>query len=435
MATAAARDRAFQNLENWAALARQARDLDPSAVDAVFAPFYPSLEAFINGARNTLSGRASIFSDSELAGFVQTFLGSKSNLINRAVGTSITYNTATGQFQSGPQAGKAALPLAPASQPAAPTPVQEAAFGSGVITPEEAAAEIVAQVAAQSPPPPPVIEAVPETSPAPANPPAPETVPTSIVAPVVSAAPVADMTFAEVADVESGPAPAAKISFPVNQVRVMPNGQDPFISTYSTGLPQGGGPNLAFSGGFDLPGAIEGGVETALGGGSLADILKGALGGLLGSGDTTGTPGIAGPAGGFVAPPQNGDKDIEDKLIDILSRFPAFSGPGAIGRVAGGVKSMLSTNGITTQFPGNIVTAPQIGTRLKAPPGYVIVTLPETGEKVAMWKAVARSLGLWKSRPKPPIKASEWKALRTANRVEKKAKKIAQTAGFSCRAR
>lgn len=64
-----------------------------------------------------------------------------------------------------------------------------------------------------------------------------------------------------------------------------------------------------------------------------------------------------------------------------------------------------------------------------APPGYVIVTLPN-GSKKAVLKSVARKFGLWKARSKPPISASDWKKLKRAEQVKKKAKKIAQTADF-----
>lgn len=64
-----------------------------------------------------------------------------------------------------------------------------------------------------------------------------------------------------------------------------------------------------------------------------------------------------------------------------------------------------------------------------APKGYVIVELPN-GQKKAVLKQVARKFGLWKPRSKPPISASDWKKLKRAEQVKKKAKKIAQTADF-----
>lgn len=81
-----------------------------------------------------------------------------------------------------------------------------------------------------------------------------------------------------------------------------------------------------------------------------------------------------------------------------------------------------------------LMVQPEATQRLMCPPGYVVVTMPD-GARACALKGVARAAGLWRPRPKPPIKASEWRKLRTAARVEKKAKKIAQTAGFTCRAR
>lgn len=67
-----------------------------------------------------------------------------------------------------------------------------------------------------------------------------------------------------------------------------------------------------------------------------------------------------------------------------------------------------------------------------SPPGWVIVTLPN-GSKKAVRKEVARCLGLWKPRKKPPISASDWSKLKRARSVEKKAKRIAETANFRCK--
>jgi len=75
------------------------------------------------------------------------------------------------------------------------------------------------------------------------------------------------------------------------------------------------------------------------------------------------------------------------------------------------------------------VTAPaQIEQRIKCPPGYVSVTC--NGAKMCMLKPVARSLGLWKARRRPPISASEWRQFKTAERVEKKMIRIAKGAGM-----
>jgi len=76
------------------------------------------------------------------------------------------------------------------------------------------------------------------------------------------------------------------------------------------------------------------------------------------------------------------------------------------------------------------VTSPVVHMINRAPKGYVMVTC--NGQPVAMLKSIAKDMGYWKRRPKPPMSASEWKTLRTAKRVTAKSKRIAQTAGFKC---
>lgn len=68
--------------------------------------------------------------------------------------------------------------------------------------------------------------------------------------------------------------------------------------------------------------------------------------------------------------------------------------------------------------------------------GYVIVDQGQAsggapnGLKVQMLKGCARALGLYHARPKPPIKASEWRQLKTAARVEKKLQGIGKMVGM-----
>lgn len=77
---------------------------------------------------------------------------------------------------------------------------------------------------------------------------------------------------------------------------------------------------------------------------------------------------------------------------------------------------------------------PEYTQRIQCPPGYVAVDLDGDGQNDAcVLKGVARAMKMWKARPKPPIKASDWRAMKKADRVRKKAKKIAKTAGFSCK--
>ena len=68
-----------------------------------------------------------------------------------------------------------------------------------------------------------------------------------------------------------------------------------------------------------------------------------------------------------------------------------------------------------------------------APRGYVIITNPISGQKMAVRKEIARKLRLWKPRPKPPITASQYRTLKTAQRVESKLKRLTQGAGYVVR--
>lgn len=83
-------------------------------------------------------------------------------------------------------------------------------------------------------------------------------------------------------------------------------------------------------------------------------------------------------------------------------------------------------------IPQSVVVEPIQKVQNTAPPGYVIVDMPDGSGKKAVLKEVARKLDLWKPRSKPPISASEWKKLKAADRVKKKAKKIATTADWKC---
>ena len=81
-----------------------------------------------------------------------------------------------------------------------------------------------------------------------------------------------------------------------------------------------------------------------------------------------------------------------------------------------------------------LVVQPSTAVRTVCPTGYVAVTMPD-GSRACMLKAVARSAGLWKARRRPPISAGDWRKLQVAERTKKKAKKVAQTAGFTCSTR
>lgn len=121
-----------------------------------------------------------------------------------------------------------------------------------------------------------------------------------------------------------------------------------------------------------------------------------------------------------------GIPDLGD-VQQILRGQNPFTATGPPARMSNGLASnvsqLMGSNQIVME-PGQKVIA-------DAPPGFVIVDMPD-GSKKAVLKEVARKLGLWKARAKPPISASDWKKLKAADRVKKKAKKIAQTADWKC---
>lgn len=86
----------------------------------------------------------------------------------------------------------------------------------------------------------------------------------------------------------------------------------------------------------------------------------------------------------------------------------------------------------TTKAGMPIAVFPEVRERLYAPPGYVIVTIPATGERVGMLKGVARQLGLWKPDPKPPVNGWDMRAIRRAAAAQKRVKKLAGQVGFKC---
>lgn len=215
-------------------------------------------------------------------------------------------------------------------------------------------------------------------------------------------------------------------------------------------------------------GSIIPGIGTGAGaalGGSLGGALGGALGG--GGGGGIRTPGFAGPTSpdwantlirGLGGSNGNAGNTTGNSFLDELlagaggALGGAVGGPvgGALGGAAGsaigdyfsqdGARNGQARNGqIPTgqynpfQFLASMdaVVQPMMRQTRKAPPGYVLVT--RQGVTLAVLKPLAQKFGLYKAPAKPPISAGDWRKLKTAKRVEGKAKRIAQTAGFVCR--
>ena len=87
-------------------------------------------------------------------------------------------------------------------------------------------------------------------------------------------------------------------------------------------------------------------------------------------------------------------------------------------------------NGAVSSIPGcDPVVNVRYEQRAHCPPGYVAVRPngPNTGQ-VCMLKSVAISCKLYKNPTKPPIKARDWKALKTAASVQRKLDTVIRTA-------
>lgn len=193
---------------------------------------------------------------------------------------------------------------------------------------------------------------------------------------------------------------------------------------------------VAASLGDDIVRVITGAAGAYASGGNVGDVILGGVGGYVspgqGGGDTTSLP----------QPANGGDNSqLLNQLLSILNSIPGGQVPAAViqgaqnflgnGTQPSGGSNLPAVTGDLASIlagGGNLITAPEVGYRMKAPRGYVIVTLQ--GQKVAMYKPLAIKMGLWHRTPKPPITASEWRALKRAERVKNKAKKVAQTADF-----
>ena len=114
--------------------------------------------------------------------------------------------------------------------------------------------------------------------------------------------------------------------------------------------------------------------------------------------------------------------------------------PGDIPYVPDVIEDILGIGGAGPEYQnGNGVADPscfelpttvsaQYEQRVKCPDGYVSVGCGDA--RVCMLKPVARVLGKWKARRKPPISAADWRRFRTATRVEQKLLGIAKDVGI-----
>ena len=78
-----------------------------------------------------------------------------------------------------------------------------------------------------------------------------------------------------------------------------------------------------------------------------------------------------------------------------------------------------------------VAVHPELKERISCPPGYVGVDLDGDGVKDAcVLKGVARAMGLFHSRPKPPVSGYEARAVRTAKAVKSRVARLARSTGL-----
>lgn len=442
MAIPAIREALFQMIDAWAAVVAPVAARDPAAFfgnDINMAGLIARLRAFIDDPK---------WSDSLVIRVTNSDLVQHTARLNQMFGTRV----AAPQFQ--------AAPVTPLSTSAPLTAAQVAAFGPGVALGEIDRALLEAAAALD-----------PESSAAEFIRTRIDFVPTSLVSSQAETVGPAQ-TFAEiVAESGSGPAPPTEV--PLSQVRrVAIAAQDAFISSESTLLPVAGGPSGSLVGGglgeaVTMSEALEIRRVFGINLGPLAKILGGAVGSIIpGVGTAVGAAvgsalfGGTGPAKPEptlptalvpVFPPSGGparrgvDPGALRQVLDVLKAVPPTAIPaqaaellfgGLInGRQPGEVQIGLNGSRLTTGMPFDTVQNAVQTVTYRAPKGFVVVEIVGSNGlpvKVAMWKPQAIALKLWKRRPKARITAAEYRTLKTANRVAKKAKVLAQDAGFSC---
>lgn len=121
-----------------------------------------------------------------------------------------------------------------------------------------------------------------------------------------------------------------------------------------------------------------------------------------------------------------------------VPRLPQGGARGVARRIAPGGRSGYTYDPYDLDTPSDklgrpVAVQPEMAERIKCPPGYVAVDLDGDGIKDAcVLKGMARGLGLWKSRPKPPISGYDARAIKRAERAKKRVKKLAGGVGFTC---
>jgi len=437
--------RLLQIIQGWVDLATPIAAQDPAA--AAGATGYGGPSGLAVKLRDIVATKSLEFAQA----FVSNNLAQATANLNLIFGSKLTLGT-DGFYYSSPATAPTTAMLPPSVYESTPTVEQVAGFGSGVdfstvdpvlveaaaaIAPDSQAAEYLAVVNSEPVQEAPIEGAQVVYSPVPATAPPPAVAlpaPLNEIPVVQTTQPVGDLAAVSFA---AKLAPAQTTEVPTMAVA---NYDPTYSSAYSTSLP---GTGVQASVGSDLLSGLAAGLGTLAGGGNIGQSL---LGGLTGAGILPAPTGTGTQTPGFVGPTQP-DQGLLNQLLALLGSIPGGQIPaalisGAQSIIGNGTQAQVTVPSGLGQVTAGLPMAPVMNATqtvtYRAPKGYVVVDLVGSNgqtSKVAMWKPMARSLKLWKARAKPPIKASEWKALKTAERVSKKAKSIAMKAGYSCRQR
>lgn len=181
----------------------------------------------------------------------------------------------------------------------------------------------------------------------------------------------------------------------------------------------GGMPTAGFFG--DLLGTVTD-VVTSFIPGPIDDIIVGA-GKKIFSGQKPGAAADCPP--GFRVDPNTG-RCLKEGFGGRVERFLPGGGTGFLPSSPGPGTGMatMGSFGVPAVQPIQMMTQ-----RLDCPAGFLLGM-----DNLCYAKGtLPRQFRKWKPAKKPPISAKDWRALQTSARVEKKVKRIASTAGFTCK--
>lgn len=182
-----------------------------------------------------------------------------------------------------------------------------------------------------------------------------------------------------------------------------------------------GQPTAGFFG--DLIGGI-GSIATSIIPGTWDDKLFDAGRSLFGSNQKPGARADCPP--GFRVDPNTG-RCLQEGISGTVARILPGGSTGALPQVPQGYGgAVVGSFGVPALQP-----AQASAMSLRCPPGAVL------GKDNLCYQkgSIPAQFRKWRPARKPPISAKDWRALQTSARVAAKAKKIAGTAGFSCKKR